>query len=56
MWDDGLFAAASSAAHPGEVTLVDVFFNPLHSAQHMEDLFREIQGSGAKKGIVRLTR
>lgn len=54
VWDDTMFAAAFSTAHPGEAVLVDCYFNPRQSAQHMEDLFREIQGSRAKKGIIRL--
>jgi len=44
VWDDTQFVAAFSAAHPSEETLVDVYFNPTQSSQHMEDLFREIQG------------
>jgi hypothetical protein len=35
---------------------VDYYFNPTQSAQHMEDLFRNIQGMSAQKGIVRLIR
>lgn len=54
VWDDMLFLAAFSAAHPGEEVLVDFYFNPKQSAQHMEDLFREIQGSNTQKGIVQL--
>lgn len=54
VWDDAQFAVAFSALYPGEEALVDVFVNPQHSGQHMEDLFREIQGSAAKKGIVQL--
>jgi hypothetical protein len=54
VWDDTQFAAVFSAAHPGEEALVDFYFNLKQSAQHMEDLFREIQGSSAKKGIIQL--
>jgi hypothetical protein len=54
VWDDTQFAAAFSAVHPGEEALVDFYFNPTQSAQHMEELFREIQGSTAKKGIIQL--
>jgi hypothetical protein len=54
VWDDGLFAATFSAAHPGEIGLVDFYFNPKQSPQHMEDLFREVQASSAKKGIIQL--
>lgn len=50
--DDTLFAATLSAVHPAEVGLVDFYFNPKQSAQHMEDLFREVQGSRATKGII----
>jgi len=53
-WDDMQFVAAFSAAHPSETALVDVFFNSMHSTQHMEDLFRDIQGKSAKKGIIQL--
>lgn len=54
VWDDALFVAAFSAAHPGEVAPVDFYFNPKQSAQRMEDLFREIQGTSARKGIFQL--
>src|SRR5689334_2731241 len=54
VWDDTLFATAFSGAYPGEEALVDFFFNAQQSSQHMEELFREIQGSTAKKGIVQL--
>ena len=54
VWDDTQFALALSAAHPSEDALVDFYFNPKQSAQHMEDLFRDIQGSHAKKGIIQL--
>lgn len=53
-WDDTLLFVAFAAACPGEEALVDVFFNATRSAQHMEDLFREIQGSSAHKGIIQL--
>jgi hypothetical protein len=54
VWDDTLFAVAFSAAYPSEAALVDFFFNTQQSAQHMEALLREIQGSAAKKGIIQL--
>lgn len=54
MWDDTTFAAAFSAAYPGAIGFVDIYFNPKQSVQHMEDLFREVQGSSAKKGIIQL--
>lgn len=54
VWDDTLFATAFSAAHPGEEALVDFYFNAKQSAQRMEDLFREIQGTSARKGIIQL--
>lgn len=54
VWDDRLFLATFSAAYPGEEALVDFYFNSKQSAQHMEDLFREIQGQGIRKGIIRL--
>ena len=54
VWDDISFVAAFSAAYPGEEVLVDVFFNPTQSVQRMEELFREIQGRSAKKGIIQL--
>ncbi len=54
VWDDTMFAGAFSAAYPGEMALVDFYFNPKQNSQHMEDLFREIQGSSAKKGIIQL--
>jgi len=53
-WDDLQFVATFSAAHPSETALVDVFFTSMHSTQHMEDLFRDIQGKSAKKGIIQL--
>lgn len=54
IWNDTAFAAAFAGAHPGEEQLVDFFFNARHSLQHMEDLFRTVQGSYALKGIVQL--
>ena len=54
IWDDTQFAAAFAATHPAEAVLIDVYFNPKQSAQHMEDLFREIQGSSARKGIIQV--
>ena len=54
VWDDVLFAAVFSVSHPGEEKFIDFFFNPVQSAQHMEELFREIQGSSAQKGIIQL--
>lgn len=54
VWDDTAFLAAFSVAYPTEVALIDVFFNTTGSAQHMEDLFREIQDKSARKGIIRL--
>lgn len=54
VWDDTMFASAFSATHPGEIGLVDFYFNPKQSSQHMEDLFRGVQGSNAKKGIVQV--
>jgi hypothetical protein len=54
VWDDSRFAAAFSAAYPGEEALVDFCFNPQQSAQQMEDRFRDIQESNAKEGIIRL--
>lgn len=54
VWDDSLFVAAFSAAYPGDEVLVDVYCNPQQSTQHMEELFREIQGSSTKKGIIQL--
>lgn len=54
VWDDTLFLATFSAAHPGEEVLVDFYFNAKQSIQHMEDLFREIQGRNARKGIIQL--
>lgn len=56
LWDDTLFAAALASAYPGDQGLVDYYFNAVQSAQHMEDLFRNIQGVSAQKGIVRLIR
>ena len=52
VWDDTLFVATFSAAHSGEERLVDIYFNTMQSAQHMEDLFQEVQGSPARKGII----
>ncbi|HEV8191390.1 MAG TPA: hypothetical protein VGP82_07875 [Ktedonobacterales bacterium] len=54
VWDDTQFAVAFSAAYPGEAALVDACFNPQQSSQHMEELFREIQGSAAEKGFIQL--
>lgn len=54
VWDDGMFAATFSAAYPSEIGLVDLYFNPHLSTQHMEDLFREVQASSVKKGIIQL--
>ena len=54
VWDDTRFAAAFAATYPAEMLLVDIFFNPKQSAQHMEDLFQEVQGSPARKGIILL--
>jgi hypothetical protein len=54
IWNDTLFMAAFAAAHPGEDTLVDFYFTPKHSAQHMEDLFRHIRGSSRQKGTIQL--
>ncbi len=54
VWDDTLFASAFSSAHPGEEALIDFYFNRKQSAQHMEDLFREIQGSSNRKGIIQV--
>jgi hypothetical protein len=57
VWSGTAFGAAFSAAHPNEVSLVDVFFNRIGDAQHMEDFFREIAGDPtARKGIVELIR
>lgn len=52
VWDDTQFVAAFAATYPTEAFLIDVYFNPKQSAQHMEDLFREIQGSSTRKGII----
>lgn len=54
LWNDAVFATAFSAAYPGEEWLVDYFFNTPSSPQHMEDLFRDIQGSNTKKGVIQL--
>ena len=54
VWNDTQFAAVFAAAHPGEVALVDFFFNPQQSAQHMEELFRLIHGQQAQKGTIQL--
>lgn len=54
VWDDMLLAAALTATHPAEAALVDFYCNAQQSTQRMEDLFREIQGSGTKKGIIQL--
>ncbi len=53
VWDDTQFAAAFSAAYPGEDMLVDFFFNPQQSSQHMEELFREIQGAPQRRASCR---
>lgn len=54
VWDDTQFAASFSAVYPGEEAPVDFYFNPTQSAQHMEELFRDIQGSGVTIGIIQL--
>lgn len=54
IWTDSLFLSAFTSAYPGEETLVDFYFNTKQSAQRMEELFREIQGQAAKKGIIYL--
>lgn len=54
VWDDTQFAAAFAAAYLGEVALIDFYFNTTHSTQHMEELFRDIQGQPAQKGIIQL--
>ena len=54
VWTDSLFLSAFTSAYPGEETLVDFYFNTKQSAQRMEELFREIQGQTAKKGIIYL--
>jgi hypothetical protein len=54
VWDDTQFAAAFAAAYPGEVALIDLFVNTTQSAQRMEELFRDIQGQQAQKGIIQL--
>jgi hypothetical protein len=54
VWTDTSFLAAFVAAYPHETTLVDFYFNPMHSTQHMEDLFQLVQGTSLHKGIIRL--
>lgn len=54
VWDDMLFAAAFSAAHPGEEASMDFYFNPKQSSQYMEELFREVQGTSISKSIIQL--
>lgn len=54
IWDDTLFLAEFAQLYPGEVSLVDSFFNSTQSPQHMENLFQEVQGSSTHKGIIRL--
>lgn len=54
IWDDTLFLAEFAQMYPGDVSLVDFFFNSTQSPQHMENLFQEVQGSSIHKGIIRL--
>lgn len=54
VWDDRRFASVFSAAHPGEEAVVDFYINATQSTQHMEDLFREVQGKSTNKGIIQL--
>jgi len=54
IWDDTLFATAFAAAYPGEVPLIDYYFNLTQSVQHMEELFRVVQGQRVLKGIIQL--
>jgi len=51
IWNETLFTAAFVTAHPREVALVDFYFAPKQSIQHMEDLLREIKGSSSQKGV-----
>jgi hypothetical protein len=54
VWTDSHFLSTFASNYPGEETLVDFYFSTQRSAQRMEELFREIQGQTAKKGIVQL--
>jgi hypothetical protein len=53
-WTDSSFQTAFVSAHPGEEHLVDFFFSANQSAQRMEELFQETQGSPIRKGIILL--
>jgi hypothetical protein len=53
-WTDTSFLAAFVAAYAGEEQLIDFFFSATQSAQHMEELFQETQGSPIRKGIILL--
>jgi hypothetical protein len=54
IWDDTTFVVALQAAYPGDVQVIDAYFNRKSDVQHMEDLYRNVHGSLATKGIIQL--